>query len=257
MKTKPLLLFLPSSHGVRTGARIVLFFALVFSLPGMAAAQSVVIEGGPDTIQISDRDGKPEPVTPGETAPPQQTGPPLVRPPIRPVDAIPAPTANRVVGPAGIPKTPATARDVVEPPRTLAVGEAKRLAELKRELGILDTGTSAALSLDVGNVFRAGTTTVDRIAEEKLTLIAEYIQLALAREIQLTYHFAPNLHDKDLAWSRSVAMVKWMTEKGGMAESSFTILNPEVVTEPAPTAVPDDGERAAMQNRIEFTILFR
>lgn len=256
MKTKLPLLFLRTSQGVRIGARNVLFFALVFSLPGMAAAQSVVIEGGPDTIQISDRDGKPEPVTP-EATPPERTGPPLVRPPIRPVNAIPAPTANRAVGPAGTVAPQAVTPEAGAPPRTLAVGEAKRLAELKRELGILDTGTSAALSLDVENVFQEGTTTVDRIAEEKLALIAEYIQLALAREIQLTYHFAPNLHDKDLAWSRSVAMVKWMTEKGGMTESSFTILNPEVVTEPAPTAVPDDGARAAMQNRIEFTILFR
>jgi len=52
-------------------------------------------------------------------------------------------------------------------------------------------------------------------------------------------------------------MIKWMTEKGGLAESSFTIQNPSVVTEAAPTTVPDDGNLTALQNRIEFNVLFR
>ena len=253
MKTKLPLIFIRSPQSVR----IVLFSALMLFPLGKATAQSVVIEGGPDTIQISNRDGKPEPITPGAASRESQANRPVVKPSIRPVNAVPAPSPTRAMGPAGPAATPPITPEAGAPPRTLAVGEAKRIAELKRELGIFDTGTSAALSLNIENVFMPGAATIDVIAEPKLSLIAEYIQLALAREIQLTYHYAPNLHDKDQAWARSVAMVKWMTEKGGMAESSFTILNPEVVTEAAPTAVPDDGELAAMQNRIEFTVLFR
>lgn len=253
MKTKLLLLLTRSAHVAGTA----LCFVLAFSLLEIATAQQVVIEGGPDTIQISDRDGASEPISPGPAKPEVGVNSPALNPSIPPVNSIPAPIRARAQGPAGPAVVPPPTLDAGEPPRTLAVGEAKRIAELKRELGILDTGTSAALSLNVENVFTEGSAAVDMVAEERLSLIAEYIQLALAREIQLTYHFAPNLHDKDLAWARSVAMVKWMTERGGMAESSFTILNPEPVTEPTPTAVPDDGELAVMQNRIEFTVLFR
>jgi hypothetical protein len=191
------------------------FSVLILNSHQSVNGQGIVIEGGPDTVRISDRDGKPEPLIPGPSI---------------------VPAAS---------------------PRSLAAGEAKRIGELKRELGIFDTGTSAALSLNMENVFSDGAATVDAIAENKLSLIAEYMQLTLAREIRLTYHFAPNLHDKDLAWARSVAMIKWMTENGGMAESTFTIQNPEVVKEAAPTSVPENGNLTAMQNRIEFNILFR
>lgn len=239
-----------------------LFPVLMFFPLNSATAQSVVIEGGPDTVQISDRDGKPEPITPQRATGPnavtrdEQTIPEGLLPPEVPAGARPPgprPAPGRMVGPAGI----SPAREPAAAPQTLAAGEAKRLAELKRELGILDTGTSAALTLDMQNVFVAGAATIDAIAVEKLTLIAEYFQLALAKEIRLTYHFAPNLHDEDLAWARSVAMIKWMTENGGLAESGFTIRNPEKVRVPTPTTVPDDGNLTAMQNRLEFNVIFR
>jgi len=252
MKTKSSLVFFPA---------VLMFFPL-----GLANAQSVVIEGGPDSVQISDRDGKPEAITPQRATGPNAVtrdgqniprGPEQPRIPAANRPLTPAPATGRVMGPAGPAGTPVTIPELAAPPRSLAAGEAMRISELKRELGILDTGTNAAFSLNTENVFSKGAATVDPIAEGKLSLIAEYMQLALAREIRLTYHFSPSLHDKDLAWARSVAMIKWMTEKGGLAESSFTIQNPSVVTEAAPTTVPDDGNLTALQNRIEFNVLFR
>lgn len=243
--------------------KLPLLFSFVALFPfGTVIGQRVVIEGGPDTVQISDRDGKPEPITPARVTGPnavtanEQTIPdgllPTGTPPTdRPLSPRPAPGA--VMGPAGVAVVPATAT----PPRTLAVSEAKRIGELKRELNIHDTGTSAALSLDMENVFVAGAATIDPIAADRLALIAEYLVLALAQEINLTYHFAPNLHDKDLAWARSVAMIKWMTERGGLAESTFTIRNPEVVTAPAPAATTEDADLATMQNRLDFDVIFR
>jgi hypothetical protein len=241
---------------------ILCYSFVALSTPGGALAQSVVIEGGPDTVQISDRDGKPEPINPARGTGPnavtadEQTVPegllPAGTPPTdRPLSPRPAPGA--VMGPAGVAVVPAPAA----PPRTLAVSEAKRIAELRRELNIHDTGTNAALSLDMENVFVAGAATIDPLADDRLALIAEYLVLALAGEINLTYHFAPNLHDRDLAWARSVAMIKWMTEKGGLAESSFTIRNPEKVTRPAPAATTADADLATMRNRLEFDVIFR
>lgn len=241
--------------------KLPLYLFLLFFPSADVDAQSVVIEGGPDTVQISDRDGKPEPINPQRVTGPnavtrdEMPVPNVVVPPgtsaaNRPLAPRPAP--GQVTGPVGVAVPPPPS-----PPRTLAAGEAKRLAELKRELGIMDTGTSAALTLDTQNVFVDGAATVDAIAVEKLTLIAEYLQLALAKEIHLTYHFAPNLHDEDLAWARSVAMVKWMSEKGGLVESTFTITNPEKVTEAIPTPVPADGDLTAMRNHLEFNVTFR
>lgn len=229
---------------------------------GFATAQNVVIEGGPDTVQISDCDGKPEPITSQRTPGPdaaireEQSLPGGLLPPEVPAGAPPVglrPAHGRVVGPAGI----AAVRESAGAPQTLAVGEAKRIAELKRELGILDTGRRAALTLDMQNVFVAGAATIDAISVGQLKLIAEYLQITLAKEIRLTYHFAPNLHDEDLAWARAVAMVKWMTGDGGLAESSFTILNPEKVTEPTPAGGGGNGSLAAMRNRLEFSVTFR
>jgi hypothetical protein len=235
--------------------------AMLFPLSALLA-QSVVIEGGPDTIQISDRDGKPEPIDPTRVTGPdavtadEPANPGGLRPPVTPVTdrpLSPRPAPGPVMGPAGSTVVPAPA----SPPRTLAVSEAKRLAELKRELNIHDTGTNAALSLGMENVFVAGGATIDPVAVDRLTLLAEYLVLALAGEINLTYHYAPNLHDKDLAWARSVAMIKWMTEKGGLAESTFTIRNPEIVTEPAPASTAEDADLATMQNRLAFDVIFR
>lgn len=241
--------------------KLPLYLSLMLISLGTVDAQSVVIEGGPDTIQISDRDGRPEPINPQRVTGPnavtrdEQPVPNVVLPPGTPATSrplAPRPAPGQITGPVGVavPAPPAA-------PRTLAVGEARRIAELKRELGIMDTGTSAALTLDTQNVFVDGAATVDAIAVEKLTLIAEYLQLALAKEIHLTYHFATNLHDEDLAWARSVAMVKWMSEKGGLAESTFTITNPEKVTEAIPTPVPADGDLTAMRNHLEFNVTFR
>lgn len=42
-----------------------------------------------------------------------------------------------------------------------------------------------------------------------------------------------------------------------LVESSFTILDPEEVTEPALSSGPGDGNRATMQNRIDLTVTFR
>lgn len=48
-----------------------------------------------------------------------------------------------------------------------------------------------------------------------------------------------------------------MKTRGGLAASNFVVLDPQLVAEPTPTLVPDDGNAAALRNRISIVVDYR
>lgn len=243
-------------------------FAVVSLTGGSSFAQGkVVIEGGPGEIQISDRDGRPEPVRPGGAAsnnpvrrtdqmiPPADLGTP-------PRGAIAIPPQSTSPATVLIPRKMAVAPDAaigITVPAAANVSKdsvetAKRLAEIRRDLGIADAAMQSLIKLDTENLFTVGAATIDPIATDTLVKIAEYIRLVDEEKVAVTYHFAIPLNDKALALDRSVALVSWMTKEGGLDKTEFVINTPDEVKVATPTPAVDDGNTAFFKSSVEILI---
>lgn len=228
----------------------------------------VVIEGGPGVIQISDRDGRPEPVVPGGvpqgapipfdreapgpvtietqapravTIQPDPTSPVTVRVPVRPV----APAATPPDQPA------------IVASREVDVTAAKRKAEIIRELNIADSGTGAKVAILAAGLYVEGGAPIDPIADEKLALLAEFIRLSDQEGVTITYHYTPGLHLEGIAWDRSVSFVEWMKTKGKLPQATFTVEDPVKVTETPGASVAVDPATAPPYGKIEVEIRYR
>ncbi|HQZ29636.1 MAG: hypothetical protein KA250_09090 [Verrucomicrobiales bacterium] len=265
MKPNPHFLWLPES------TTFAVCFAVFSLTTGSSFAQGkVVIEGGPGEIQVSDRDGRPEPVRPAgatsnnpvrktdqtipqgylDTAPSGATE-------VRPVSTSPTtvliPGKTAVAADAALGITAPAAADVSKE----SVETAKRLAEIRRELGIADAATQSLIKLDTENLFTEGAATLDPIATDTLAKIAEYIRLVDEEKVGVTYHFAVPLNDKALAWDRSVALVAWMTKEGGLGKTEFVVNTPDEVKVATPTPAADDGNTAFFKSTVEILIQHR
>lgn len=228
----------------------------------------VVIEGGPGVIQISDRDGKPEPVVPGGV--PQGAPVPLER-------EAPGPVTIETQVPQAVtiqpdPTSPVTVRVPVKPAppvatppdepaivaaREVDVTAAKRKAEIIRELNIADSGTGAKVAILAAGLYVEGGAPIDPIADEKLALLAEFIRLSDQDGVTVTYHYTPDLHLEALAWDRSVSFVEWMKTKGKLPQATFTVEDPVKILETPGASVAVDPATAPPYGKIEVEIRYR
>lgn len=238
----------------------------LLALPLLQA--QVVIEGGPGVVQISDQDGRPEPVVPGGAravvpAPPD---------PVPPVERFQDRSRVRSVEMQPVPDSPVTVLVPTEPVanevRTSPVAAvpavpevdvdvARRKAELVRALGLNDSGTGAAAAFFSDGFFDENTAIVSSAAAESLALLAEFIRLSPHQRIAVNYEYAPSLHNEELAWQRSLGVVEWLKTRGGLAASNFVVLDPVIVTEPTPTTAEDDGDLAVLRNRVTVVVDYR
>ncbi len=234
-----------------------------------ASHAQVVIEGGPGVIQISDRDGKPEPVVPGGV--PQ--GAPIPFDPNVPGGGTPDAAAPRAVTMRPDPQSPVTVRvaakpappvkPAVEPGSVVAavptvdVDAAKRKSEIIRDLGIADSGTSAKVAILTQNLYEKDSALITTVANPQLALLAEFIRLSPHREILVTYQYSPTLHAEGLAWDRSVSLVEWMKGKGQLASSTFTVNEPTHLVETPNATPPVDPATTPPYGKVELVINYR
>ena len=234
-----------------------------------ASHAQVVIEGGPGVIQISDRDGKPEPVVPGGV--PQ--GAPIPFDPNVPGGGTPDAAAPRAVTMRPDPQSPVTVRvaakpappvkPAVEPGSVVAavptvdVDAAKRKSEIIRDLGIADSGTSAKVAILTQNLYEKDSALITTVANPQLALLAEFIRLSPHREILVTYQFSPTLHAEGLAWDRSASLVEWMKGKGQLASSTFTVNEPTHLVETPNATPPVDPATTPPYGKVEVVINYR
>ncbi len=207
---------------------------------GVPLSAQVVIEGGPGTVQISDKDGQPEntnsvpsisrPIT---SAVPAVAGGTLGDgEKVLSVEAnalegtsvnLPAMKENVKVAPSG----PVAAVSVVpvkvtqRNPTTV-----KRLAELKRELEIQDAGNRAAVAVTTEGLFKEDTEVIDDLSISRLQTIAEYLRLSEEDQVDVTYHFDASEESKESAWGRSLSIVNWMETKGQVTRNIFRLNDP-------------------------------
>lgn len=233
-----------------------------------ASHAQVIIEGGPGVIQISDRDGKPEPVVPGGVpngAPipfsknvpgagsPDAADPRAVT--MRPDPQSPV-TVRVATKPAPPAKTPEPGAVVAAVPQ-VDVAAAKRKAEIIRELNIADSGTGAKVAILAAGLYVEGGAPIDPIADEKLALLAEFIRLSDQDGVTITYHYTPDLHLEALAWDRSVSFVEWMKTKGRLPQATFTVEDPVKILETPGASVAVDPATAPPYGKIEVEIRYR
>lgn len=255
--------------------RLALFASAGFSLVLTSAPAQVVIEGGPGPIQLSDRDGRPEPAVPGkvpgdvikplEKVPQAATGIEANTP--EAVEIEPDPTSSVSVRvPVERPNTlnpdKLAAPDAAEPGSissavpALDVAAAKRKAELIRELGISDSGTGAKMAFTTENLYEKDSALITSVAIPQLKLLAEFIRLTNHKGVAVTYRFEPALRIEKLAWERSVSLVEWMKTMGGLPDSVFTVNDPAKV--PVPDQAPVVGaDKNLPVERIEVVVDYR
>lgn len=259
--------------------RPILCFAALSTttLVAPVAVSQVVIEGGPGVIQLSDQDGRPEPANSAPVnapasavvpAPPQTTPPAglfqgnsRVRSMDLQVPADPNVTVSvPIVTPAPEPSVaPGAAAPGAAAPANpeVNVDVARRRAELVRAVGLNDSGTGAAGAFFTENFYEPDLAVVSSAAGDTMAQLAEFLRLTPHTEIAVTYHYAPTLHNEELAWQRALSAVEWLKTRGGLAASNFVVRNPEIVTTPTPTPAEDDGDLAVLRNRISFVITYR
>ncbi|MEX2578121.1 MAG: hypothetical protein WD342_03605 [Verrucomicrobiales bacterium] len=258
--------------------------ALVSLALPVFAQESVVIKGGPDEVQRvgPGESAESEPLNPGATTTVQPVEPevpsrlPQTTTPAAPitepdeqgaVTVEPVPNATRPIT-VRVPAETASDETDVEtplddagvtavaevPPATAEVDveKVRRRTELERELGILDSGVNALISLATDGVFEEDSETIDSLATDTLSKIAEYIRLAEEDDVTITYHYVPDDISKDLAWERSLQIAQWLTARGQLAEEDFRLEEPEVVVEETPTTTPSDPIDTVMEGRIEI-----
>lgn len=251
-----------------------MFSLVAGALVGLPIAKGqVVIEAGPGVVQLSDQDGRPEPVVPGNVpngavvpVPPDPVPPSARfqdRSRVRSIEMQPVPNSPvTVVVPTEPAANPARTSPVAAVPAAPAVPEvdvdaARRKAELVRELGLNDSGTGAAAAFFSDGFFDENTAIVSSAAADSLALLAEFIRLSPHQQIAVNYEYAPSLHNEELAWQRSLSVVEWLKTRGGLAASNFVVLDPVIVTEPTPTTAADDGDLAVLRNRVTVVVDYR
>lgn len=252
------------------------------SLVAPVAVSQVVIEGGPGVIQLSDQDGRPEPANSAPVNAPASAvvpAPPQTTPPaglfqgnsrVRSMDLqVPADPNVTVSVPIVTPAPESAAAPGAAAPGAAAPGAAapanpevnvdvaRRRAELVRAVGLNDSGTGAAGAFFTENFYEPDLAVVSSAAGDTMALLAEFLRLTPHTEIAVTYHYAPTLHNEELAWQRALSAVEWLKTRGGLAASNFVVRNPEIVTTPTPTPAEDDGDLAVLRNRISFVITYR
>ncbi len=230
---------------------------LIISLPGVYA--QVVIEGGPGPIQRSDQDGRPEPVVPGGVPIPFSKEAQIPVEPETPETAVIQPDAKSratVLVPVKSPdaSVSAEAGAVTSAVPAMDVATAKRKAELVRELGIAESSTGAKIAFSTQNLYEKDSALITTVATRQLQLLAEFIRLSDRKGIAVTYHFTPDLQIEKLAWQRSVSLVEWMKTFGGLPQTAFTVMDPEQVSDSAPSRIVGEVESSVPLDRIEIVV---
>lgn len=233
-----------------------------------AAAQGVVIEGGPGAVQISDKDGKPEPSTPLNN--PVESKEPMAVPQIEGAGTPPTPSS---------PSTNVSAEDIVKPLRPLKTGESrdevtgdfnksdmksvevrqpalsiedrKKVADLRKELNIAEAATGSSVRFRTDQLFTDDDTALlESLAKPTLSKLVEYMRLSGRNHVIVQSYYVPDKVRKSLAWNRSLALIDWMSESGGVDLEKIRAAGPKMATQP----VPEENANNAVATELVSTI---
>lgn len=151
----------------------------------------------------------------------------------------------------------ATVLDRSEPPAPpLDVMTIKRLSELRRELRISESAVRARINLPADELFLArAKATVDPLAEPALEKIAEFLERTLKKKVTVKALYVPGEEGaKEEAWSRSLALLDWLTENSSLDPGNLTAGSPEPLDREVQKANATSPGELEFVSRIELNI---
>lgn len=151
------------------------------------------------------------------------------------------------------PGMPVTAvQRVPAPTQNLDPARMARLAELRRELKIAEAANETRLNLRANDLFLDDApTTIDKLIEPTLAKVAEYIRLNDKQNVTVKPYYVDVKDggaegDKQLAWTRSLVLIEWMTKNGKLGVEHFR------ASGPAPVAKATAKEFTSVSGDTEF-----
>ncbi|MDF1658810.1 MAG: hypothetical protein P1U58_14440 [Verrucomicrobiales bacterium] len=208
-----------------------------------SSQDGVVIEGGPNAVQISDRDGKPEvtgaPVSATDT--PARVPAPVSLP--QPEAMVVSPIPNSDVEVLVPIEEPESGKSIIErqqpggEPRldTLNVEKQKRLTMLENELELAASASMTRAVVVCDFLFASDSERLAASASPYLKDLAEYARLGEFETIDVHYQFDRGMEDELIARERASELANEIRRKLGENGSEINILDPEPITEPVAT----------------------
>lgn len=232
---------------------------LLFSAPAYSD-DKVVIEGGPAEIQVSDRDGSPEPVDPANNK--LKTPVPVV--PAAPDAAVIQPVPNsdvQVLVPMKSTDTEGRVITEVKPvptvpptPTRISASQSKRIAEIKRELEIAESATAARAIFEANDLFTKKSAVIEDSAKPTLKMLAEFMELTPKDKATVSYKYVATEESEIEVRTRALALVNYLASTAGATTTEFTILDPVPVVDENPTTTPSGQFITTAKALIEITL---
>ena len=208
---------------------------LLLAVPAYSQ-NKVVIEGGPGEVQISDRDGKAEPVDPRNN----KIGEPVaVLPPVPEAAVVqPVPTSDvKVLVPIEKPDVRGKTVTKMKPkptaprePEQISPEASKRMAEIKRELEMAESAGAARVVFTADEIFSKKSPVINDTAELSLKMLVEFMGLSPKDAATISYKFVAAEESETSARLRALALADYLSKIAGTTRDDFTVLDPEPVT---------------------------
>jgi hypothetical protein len=174
-----------------------------------------------------------------------------------------APEGPKTLTPSNVtppdPKNLAATKRVPVPKQNLNPAAIARLADLRRELRIAESATQARFALPTEDLFeKTAPTTIDDLSEPTLKKVVEFIALNEKRSVTVKSSYLPDAENgKGRAWTRSLALIEWMTANSSLEPEQFRASTPTPVTVETLRKVAKNVGEGDLVARIEMVLEFR
>ena len=154
------------------------------------------------------------------------------------------------------PTTEVTAVQTVPlPQRELDPATMKRLAELRRELGIATAALSSRVALPADELFGVSApTSIDDLSVPTLKKVTEYIELNDKKKITVQAFYDRSPEAKGLAWARTLALIEWMTATSSINIEDVKAAGPAPIVKPTAKVNATTVGETEYVNRIELLL---
>lgn len=130
----------------------------------------------------------------------------------------------------------------------------ERLAELRRELRIDEAALKARIALPSDELFESQSPAeIDKLAEPTLAMLVEYLELTDKKRITVKpFYVASEEGARQLAWTRSLALIEWLAAKGEFGLERFHATGPMPVEKPTPKPFSRNPGETEFLGRLEL-----
>jgi len=131
----------------------------------------------------------------------------------------------------------------------------KRLAELRRELGIATAALSSRAALPADELFAdSNPTSIEELSVPSLNKVIEYIELNDKKKITVQGFYDREPEAKELAWARSLALIEWMTANSSINLEDIKAAGPAPIVKPTAKVNATEIGKTEYVNRIELLL---